>query len=323
MTRLLALIAAALALLTCVSVGTTVYALLAASPLAWAFAAGAGLLDVFKYLAWPHAANLRIAGRTHLSDLTMLAALLLALVSGWAVYDRVQEGLTSKVVVRESAELPAAQAALSTLNAEVTEAMRQAALLRERGMATQALVMERQTLDPLRQARAGAEDRLSKAVAAQKEQALKAGLPDPIRHLIALGFAVALELVPVLVFLGVEKAPSRVSLLDLPPAKNPPPMPAVPSPMPPFRNPPPKAVKVVTPAEYPPPPPEPAAEDPLIGALAKEVESLPPGSALNIKKFARSVGIGNSRAGEVFKAAAEAGLVIKTARGYTTAGEPA
>lgn len=65
--------------------------------------------------------------------------------------------------------------------------------------------------------------------------------------------------------------------------------------------------------------PEPAPAEPLLQDLLSSLQGVEPGTSVPIKKFAREAGIGNTRAGELFRAAAERGALVKTSSGYVAA----
>lgn len=339
-------IAVALSGATAASVGMAIYHLIPDKLLGGMFAGAAVLLDVYKYLSWPAADRLAEQGRGVLAALMITCAVVLAVVSGWATYDRLQGSLAAAEAPDGlEDELARARQRVANLDAEVAAVRRQAEYLRSRGMATPALSLEGQALDRLDGLRAEAQGRVDQAAEGIAARPPRAALAPAVAMLLCLGFALALELVPVLIFLGVRR---RASVPASEPVPEPlyaagseagaavevvtpelPQLPPEPAPEPVqnqapkpteehLREPPP--VEILEPVLV--PAPEPAAhadDEDLLQKLLDEVAGVEPGTSMPIKKFARAAGIGNSKAGDIFQAAADRGVITKTTRGYVAA----
>ncbi len=325
--------------------------------LATMFAGTAMLLDVFKYLAWPAARQLIAAGQTYVPRLMICYAIVIAAFSGWAVFDLLDNRLAGRLagatagaeqrLLDLSREKEFSIRRLESLEADEARVRSQASELRTRGMATPALALEAEALERIRSDRAAERARLdevsSQASALVAEPAPT--LPRWVAVLLALGFATSLELVPVLIFLSDKKEaalgglvptqlPDPEPLKDegfaatqeqlkvekLPEKPQPEPVsePAKEAPHP--SSPEPTFTGMLEPGFMVPDTPPLSEEDQkLLEILLSSLDGLVPGTPVPIKPFARSVSIGNPRAGEIFKAAEAVGRLTKTTRGYVSA----
>lgn len=366
-------IAVTLAGVTAASVGLAVYTLVAGGSshlvvdnkvLATMFAGTAMLLDVFKYMAWPKARQLKATGQPVIARLMIGYSMALACFSGWAVFDLIDNRLSGKhagaVAVAEQRiqdlhmEQDFSRSRLIALDGDEARVVGQAQDLRLRGMATPALSLEVEALGRIRADRAEERSRLDQV---SKELTTLRATPRPtlprwIAVLLAIGFAASLELVPVLIFLsGRQMEPDR------------PPVPTTRTVSEPLKDagfvqetaksevrkllekPIPEPAPRQTESPEPLPEPEPTFKEvleptsvvsqeaptagtslplsdedqELLRTLLESVRGFEPGTPVPIKPFARSVSIGNPRAGEIFKAAEAVGALVKTTRGYVAA----
>jgi hypothetical protein len=324
MTRLLTPLALALAGVTAASVGMAVHRLIADPVLAWMFSGAAGLLDVFKYAAWPVAALLLSAKRRALAGCLAACALLFAGVSGWATFDRVVGAVENRAAGGEQRLIDLAEQQeegrkrVADLDLQLVEVRRQAAWMRERGMVSKAQELEGGAIARADAERTAALGRV--AAAAEERQQIIAGrgaaLPQRVVHLLGLGFALALEVVPVLIFLtGGKPAAELPSLPDteLPPSTKE--LLATQEPV--FTGEHAEVFEVAVPVkliEQKPKPAQPGRDEDLLKALLAGGEEL-----MKVKDFAKAHSIGNTRASAVYKAAEAAGHIRKTAAGYVVA----
>lgn len=313
-TRALLCAAWALSSVTVVTVALAVYSLLDDKGLALLFAGAFALLDLVKYALWPVARDCLAARRWAAAVSLAVCAVSLAGVSGWATSDLLTTSLSARAVQQQAqqhriADLEAARAdarrALSALDAEAAAARQQADVLRARGMATPALNLEASTNARLDARRADAQARLDAAGAeldALRAENLPAGIPADLATLLGTGLALALEIVPALLLTVIRAEP-------------------VPSPVEPAvaEAQSPRALEPETP-ETVTPEPENASEDArlLVDLLASASET-PAGEPVRLKEFARSKRIGNLRAANLFRTAADLGAIRKTSTGYVAA----
>ena len=367
-------IAVTLAGVTAASVGLAVYTLVAGGSshlvvdnkvLASMFAGTAMLLDVFKYMAWPKARQLKATGQPVIARLMVGYSMALACFSGWAVFDLIDNRLSGKhagaVAVAEQRiqdlrmEQDFSRSRLIALEGDEARVVGQAQDLRLRGMATPALALEVEALGRIRADRAEERSRLDQV--SQELTTLRATprptLPRWIAVLLAIGFAASLELVPVLIFLsGRQREPDRrlvpaprtmpeplkdggfvedgskseVKKLLEKPVPEPTHSQAPESRLPPS-NPEPTFKKMLEPTSVVSQGgpttgtllPLSDEDQELLKTLLESVRGFEPGTPVPIKPFARSVSIGNPRAGEIFKAAEAVGVLVKTTRGYVSA----
>lgn len=314
-------IALVLSGVTAVSVGLAMFALVEDRRLALLFAAAAVLLDAFKYLAWPFAAALLAARRRLCALLLVVCALLLAGVSCWATYDRLMTSIVGSraeqqaVQAQRIADLEAARAddarRLAGLDAEADSVRAQALALRERGMVSKAAELEAAALPRIAEQREQARarlDRQSLELTGLRAQTPKgAGLPLPLATLLCLGFALALEVVPALILTALRSAPLRVPAAPIT-------VEARPEALLPAPETPPTTAE--TPATAP------AAAPAVLGDNAELLQKLlqhtaeaGPGALVTLREFAKTAGIGNLRAGQIFRMAVEAGALAKTSAG--------
>lgn len=324
MTKALTPLALALAGVTAGSVGMAVHGLIADPLLAWMFSGAAVALDIFKYAAWPAAAALAASGRKFLAAGLVSCAVVFAGVSGWATYDRFVGAVEGRSIGNEIrlADLEKVQEVeklrLEALDAQIADIRRQADSLRLRGVITKAQELEAFSLTRADSERAKAVARIEAASKERQQITSKKGstLPSAVTSLIGLGFALALEVVPVLIFLIGGKPARREEDSGQLPA-------------------------VVTQVQEPVfmgnctdnPTEEHAAvsEEPTrepskpVGQSKGKDEELMKallasgGELLKVKDFAKANGIGNTRASAIYKAAEAAGHIRKTAAGYVTA----
>lgn len=304
----------ALSSVTAITVALAVYALLDDKRLAVLFAGAFVVLDLVKYALWPVARDC-IAGGRRLAGIALIAcAVSLASVSGWATSDLLTGALSARAVKLEAqqhriADLEAARTdartALDALAAEAAAARQQADVLRARGMATPALNLENATHARLEARRADAQARLDAAaaeLAGLRAEPLPAAMPVTLATLLGLGLALALEVVPALLLTVIRSEPA--------------PAPAEPAVAEAQSQ---RALEPET-LETATPEPENASEDArlLVDLLASASET-PAGEPVRLKEFARSKRIGNLRAANLFRTAADLGAIRKTSTGYVAA----
>ncbi|CAD5377309.1 conserved membrane hypothetical protein [Pseudomonas sp. OF001] len=361
----LTVIAVALSGVTAASVGSAVFKLISDPVPAWMFAGAAVLLDAYKYMAWPRADALIKEQRPALASLMIGFSLLLAGVSGWAVYDRLDNAMAkrsaeSKAVAEQRIrDLEAARevdhARLRALAADADLVRRQAAALTDLTRISKAAELAaagKAQVDKERGEILARLDASSLELTRLRSMPEPAKLPPLATLLLCLGFAFSLELVPVLIFMDVHKRRRESAAEAQVPASEPPPEPLydaapvhipvepeVPQ-LPPKPDPEPAPAADISadlpePKEQIPEPtfpqmrepvlelepqPEPSPEDrTLLQNLLDSLAGVEPGTSMPIKKFARAVGIGNTKAGAVFQAAEELGALTKTNRGYVVA----
>lgn len=291
--RLLPFIAVVLAGVTATSVGMAVFAAISDLTLAVLFCTAAVLLDAFKYLAWPAAAILA-PSRKVLATGLVLCALLFAVVSAWATYDRIvgavqgrENGSTQRLADLDRLQTLAEQR-LSTLNTQLVNTQTQAADLRRRGIVSKANELESEITRRADNERKRAIQQLESI--ANERLALNthrgASVPEQVLWVLGIGFALALEVVPVLIFLSLVPTAQ--------PAQDP------------------KPIAKAEPKPAPKPAPQARTDDPLALLVAEIAKGRLPG----VKQFAKEQGIGNSRASVAYKVAADEGLIRKTPAGY-------
>lgn len=186
--------------ITVVSVCMTVFMRIDSLPMAVMFAAGAALLDVFKYLAWPMAAAMAAARRWVVAALLVAYALGMSVLSAGATYDRATDPLRAGLAEHQAlqlriVDLEAAHAAdaraldaladeaaavrgaaserRAAIDAEAQAKALQADALRARGMATPARQLDESAAASAAAARAQVADDEAAAVArleARREQ---------------------------------------------------------------------------------------------------------------------------------------------------------
>lgn len=293
---------------TAVTVALAVTALIADPALALLFAGAFVVLDLVKYSLWPTAREALTEGRT-VAGLAMIAvALALAAVSAWATAERLTTAITARTVQHQAhqqriADLEAGRTAdalvLDQLAAEAAATRTQADALRARGMATPALNLETAALARIDAHRAEARERMEHAareLATLRAQAVPAALPAELAPLLGLGLALALEIVPALLLTALRTQPETPSAPQKP------------------------AETVPETAETADPGAELHGDDAqLLQALLSSTTETDPGTPIKLREFARTNRIGNLRAANLFRIAAEAGAIRKTATGYVAA----
>lgn len=325
MTRLLTPLAIALAGVTAASVGMAVHRLIADPVLAGMFSGAAVLLDVFKYAAWPAAAGLLLHGRKALAAGLVSCALLFAGVSGWATFDRLvgavegraassEQRLADLAVIEQEGRQRAAQ-----LDSQLEPLLEQAAVMRARGMVSKAQELEVGMMGRVDAQRAKALDK-AEAAAKERQQILTsrgANLPSQIVSLLGIGFALALEIVPVLIFLTSTR-PAPAELPRLPDTQLPPePKELLAAQEPVNTGEHAEVFEIAVPvkvAEKKPTQAQPGRDEDLMKALLSGGQDL-----MKVKDFAKAHSIGNTRASALYKAAEAAGHIKKTAAGYVVA----
>lgn len=297
--RLLTALALALSSVTVVSVCLAVAALVVDPFLMVLFAGAGALLDLFKYLAWPLAAFLLLAGRRAIATALMTCALVLACVSGWATYDRFMTAILGShsealAIQRRIADIEAVRAQdlqrLAALNADERATQAQLTALRERTVISRSLDIERVTLRRLDAQREQLQRRLeesSRELAELRAQPARAeALPLELATLLCVGFAMALEVVPALLLTAVRSVAAQQQPENT--AATPPALPATSS------N---------------------ETDNPLLQALLDHIAQTAPGEPVVLRDFVKEQRIGNARAISVFKAAETLGALRKTTTG--------
>lgn len=299
MNTLLTPLAMALAGVTAASVGMAVYSVIADPVLAVLFAGAGVMLDVFKYAAWPTAAGLASDGRNTLAAGLVACALVFSGVSGWATFDRMVGAIDGRAAGSDQrlADLELVQQdgrqRIAALDSQLAESRRQAAWMRERGMATKSLDLEQGAIARADTERSTAMAKVESASAERTTLLSRRGtsLPAGVVFLLGLGFALALEVVPVLIFLAgrttVITETGRADLyLQEPPETN---------------------QELASNSQV----PLASLSDPLLDQLRTAGSNLP-----KVKDFAKANSIGNTKASAVYRAAEAAGIIKKTATGY-------
>lgn len=323
-------IAFALSSVTALSVALAMGALIADPVLSWVFGAAAVLLDIFKYLAWPIALGLLVAGRRGYAGLMIGTALILGAVSAWATYDRLltsmHAGQARQAAIAEQrlVDLQAVRAdavrRLEALDAEAASIGDQARQLRERGIVTKALELEASAMTRIAEQRERTVRRLDQAsaelTALRSQVASSVELPEALSILLCAGFAVALEVVPALILSAL-----RMGLASVP---------AVAGPVAPVANESAAATAATTPVV------EPATlvavpatgqqqdlfgpqDDELFERLRSITRATPPGTPITVRDVTAAFRVGNRRAQRLFAAALDLGLMRKTTSGYVAA----
>jgi hypothetical protein len=299
MNRVLTPLAVALAGVTATSVGMAVFSAISDPVLATLFAGAGVLLDVFKYAAWPAAADLLTKGRGVLAVATVACAVAFAGVSCWATFDRLVGAIEGRAAGSEQRLVDLEQVQrdgqlrVSTLDSQLTDTRKQAALMREHGMASKSFELEQGAIARADIERAAAMAKVESASSERNKLLSTRGttLPAGVIFLIGLGFALALEVVPVLIFLSGSQEekprpkPAAELRRDEPVTRQE------------------QASNLREPTE--------TLGDPLLHQLRVAGAEL-----LKVKEFAKANGIGNTRASAVYKAAEVAGIIKKTATGY-------
>lgn len=305
-----ALIGAAWALssVTAVTVAIAIYALIDDKRHAALFAGAFVLLDLVKYALWPTARDTIAAGR-RIAGLAMMAcAIALAGVSAWATADLLTSSFTARSTQHQAhqqriADLGAVRAAeaqaLDQLAAEAAATRTQADALRARGMATPALNLETAALARIDARRAEARERMehgTSELATLRAQPVPAAMSADLALLLGLGFALALEIVPALLLTALRLQPEPTPATEKP------------------------AETAPETAETAAPGAELHGDDAqLLQALLTSSTETDPGTPIKLKVFARTNRIGNLRAANLFRIAADLGALRKTTAGYVAA----
>lgn len=299
MNTLLTPLAVALAGVTAASVGMAVYSVIADPVLAVLFAGAGVMLDVFKYAAWPTAAGLASDGRNTLAAGLVACALVFSGVSGWATFDRMVGAIDGRAAGSDQrlADLELVQQEgrqrVAALDAQLAESRRQAAWMLERGMATKSLDLEQGAIARADTERSTAMAKVESASAERTTLLSRRGttLPAGVVFLLGLGFALALEVVPVLIFLAgrttviTETGRADLYLQESPETNQ----------------------ELASNSRV----PLASLSDPLLDQLRTAGSNLP-----KVKDFAKANSIGNTKASAVYRAAEAAGIIKKTATGY-------
>lgn len=301
-------IALALSSVTVVSVCTAVGALIQDPGLMVLFAGAGALLDLFKYLAWPLAAFLLLAGRRAIAAALMACALVLACVSGWATYDRLMTAILGShgeaLAIRQRiADIEAARAQdierLDALNADERSTQAQLSALRERIVVSRSLDMERVTLRRLDAQREQLQRRLDDSSRELAELRAKptraAALPLELATLLCAGFALALELVPALLLTAVRGVAGQKQPKNAPETQ-------------------PETTETQ-------PATAATGDNALLQTLLRSAAQAAPGTPVVLREFVRQHRIGNPRASQIFRAAEALGALQRTETGgYVAAG---
>lgn len=239
-----ALLGAAWALsgVTAVTVGAALHGLIATPWQAVLFAGAFVVLDLVKYLLWPTARDFFAAGRQRAARAMVGCAIVLAGVSAWATSDLFTNALRERAaqqvaqqqrIALAQAERAQAQHELEQLAGEAAAIRVQADALRARGMATPALNLETSALARLDTRHDAARERIALAGAElARLQALPVAttLPDALAHLLGLGLALALEIVPALLLTALRgHTPAAAAVQESPAVAAQPRTPAAPA----------------------------------------------------------------------------------------------
>ena len=306
--RTIVVIAITLSGVTVISVCFAIGALIQDPFLMVLFAFAGALLDLAKYLVWPLAAWLVLAGRRWLAAALMACALALAGVSGWATYDRLMTAILGNhgealAIQQRIADIEAARALdmerLHALDADERATQAQLSALRERIVVSRSLDMERVTLRRLDAQRDQLQRRLedsSRELAELRSRPVRtAALPLELATLLCAGFALALELVPALLLTAVRGVSGQKQPENAPETQ-------------------PETTETQ-------PATAPTADNALLQTLLRSVAQTEPGTPVVLREFARAERIGNARATQTFRAAVELGALRRTdGGGYVTAG---
>lgn len=293
---------------TAVTVALAVTALIADPVLALLFAGAFVVLDLVKYSLWPTARAAMAEGRTG-AGLAMLAtALALAAVSAWATSERLTNALTSRNAQHQAhqqriADLEAGRTAdalvLDLLAAEAAATRAQADTLRARGMATPALNLETATMARIDASRTEARARMDSAASelnTLRAQPAPAALPAELAPLLGLGLALALEIVPALLLTALRPQPEPTPAAEKPAETAP------------------ETAETAVPGA------ELQGDDAqLLQTLLTSTTETAPGAPIKLREFARAHRIGNLRAANLFRIAADLGALRKTTAGYVAA----
>lgn len=301
-------IAVTLAGVTAASVGLAIVERIPVPHLAGMFATAGVALETFKYMAWPKAADLLEDGRNLLAGGMAASAIVLAGFSGWATYDRVAGALTLPPPAETAGPLiAAAERRLAQLEADRDRVVQQADAMRSRGMVTPALEFETSATERLDERERELAKELRELRKSLAEAPPRAEVPQWAISAAGLGFAIALELVPVLIFCSMRrrrKSAEPIELQAVAPPDN-------------LGEP---AEVLVEPCQEVQVEPAPAQDDDqLLERLLTYVGSLEPGTPVPQKEFARTVQANNARVVRAFAAAAERGVIVKSKRGYVAA----
>lgn len=296
-------IACLLSSVTAISVALAIYALIDDKQIAVLFAGAAVLLDVFKYLAYP--TSLRVL-RGFMSALMLSCALILSSVSGWATYDRLMSAIdTSKagVEARKSERLVELKSMVNKdsllikkLAEDEAEDRAQAQIMRDKGMVSKALELEESAANRASTQRTAAMSRNYAAsleiTEIQSAVAKASNLPAALAVALCIGFALCLELVPALILSSVRcSKKTEETETTTEPVKT--------------------ELKTQETAED--------DNSKILKTLITHAKNQSPGTPIKLKDFAKTVRIGNLRAGQIFKQAEGAGAIKKTTIGYVAA----
>lgn len=293
---------------TAVTVALAVTALIAAPIPALLFAGAFVVLDLVKYSLWPTAREAIAAGRQHAGWAMIAVALALAAVSVWATSESLTTAINARSAQHQAhqqriADLEAARTAdaqlLDQLAGEAAATRTQADALRARGMATPALNLETAALARIDARRAEARERMdsgARELATLRAQPEPAALPAELAPLLGLGLALALEIVPALLLTTLRAQPETPSTPEKPAETAP------------------ETAETVAPGA------ELHGDDAqLLQALLTSSTETDPGTPIKLREFARTNRIGNLRAANLFRIAADLGALRKTTTGYVAA----
>lgn len=298
----------ALSSVTAVTVAISIYALIDDKRIGALFAGAFVVLDLVKYALWPTARDTIATGRRAAGMAMIACAIALAAVSAWATADLLTNALTARGAQHQAhqqriADLEAGRAAdakeFDQLSTESAATRTQADALRARGMATPALNLETAALARIDARRSEARERLDKAtseLATLRAQPVPGALPAELAPLLGIGLALALEIVPALLLTTLRTQPETPSAPEKPAETAP------------------ETAETAAPGS------ELHGDDAqLLQALLTSTTETAAGTAIKLREFARTNRIGNLRAANLFRIAADLGALRKTTAGYVAA----
>jgi len=293
---------------TAVTVALAVTALITDPVLALLFAGAFVVLDLVKYSLWPTAREAIATGRTLAGGAMIAVAFALAAVSAWATAETLTTAINARNAQHQAhqqriadleATRTAAAQALDQLAAEAAATRTQADALRARGMATPALNLEAAALARIDAHRADARERMdstARELATLRAQPAPAALPADLAPLLGIGLALALEIVPALLLTTLRAQPETPSTPGKPAETAP------------------ETTETAVPGA------ELHGDDAqLLQTLLTNSTETNPGTPIKLREFARTNRIGNLRAANLFRIAADLGALRKTTAGYVAA----
>lgn len=296
-------VAVTCALVTSISVAITVFDLFGGGGIGMLFAIGASALDLYKVLAFSTVVCLITSSRYATGIAALIVAIALGFFSAWATSEFLSTAIISK---RQHAEALHTQRAGDIKSAQASDAARiialdkaesdiraQIAAMRARGQVTKAAEVESNELPKIAAEREAIRKRIDENSRALTD--ISAEIPkgfalstDAILG-IARGFASFLEIVPAVVMAVTAKSQQIPANPDT------------------FAHeedaPPPRARTIIEDSE-----------------ILDDLRSVRGGTVISMTEYARSKGIGQTRAVRIFSVAVENGILERTAgRGYRRA----